>query len=158
MINIGNNAMPSVHDLGRQTTQVPAPIKTFAGGGIVNAVRGFFGRGGVLAPTDFGNDYNTFTAQEAEKARAWSSAQAERQMDFQREMASTQYTRAMQDMRDAGLNPYMLMAGANANASPSGAMATTEQRPIYNSNDTLKRDKMLLDFYSNMMNTVAKMI
>lgn len=44
------------------------------------------------------------------------------QMDFQREMSSTAYRRATEDMKKAGLNP-ILAAGASPASTPSGASA-----------------------------------
>ncbi len=49
------------------------------------------------------------------------SAQALRQMEFQERMASTQYQRAVKDMRAAGLNP--ILALGKPAAAPGGAAA-----------------------------------
>lgn len=65
------------------------------------------------------NAANQFNAEQAQINRDFTSAQAQRQMDFQRDMSSTAYQRAAQDMKAAGLNP-ILAAGAAA-SSPGGA-------------------------------------
>lgn len=68
--------------------------------------------GGIL-----GNKAN---AKQAAKNRNFENEQAERQMAFQREMATTEYQRAVKDMRLAGINP-ILAAKTGGNSSPSGA-------------------------------------
>lgn len=51
---------------------------------------------------------------------AQNKASARSQMRFQERMATTQYSRAMEDMRRAGLNP-MLAYDQGGNAAPGGA-------------------------------------
>lgn len=56
----------------------------------------------------------------AREAMDFSSAQAQRQMDFQERMSSTAYQRAMKDMRRAGVNPMLAFMQGGA-SSPGGA-------------------------------------
>lgn len=51
--------------------------------------------------------------------------QAQRQMDFQRDMSGTAYQRAVVDMRAAGLNPMLAYSQGGA-STPGGAMAQVQ--------------------------------
>jgi len=53
---------------------------------------------------------------------AANAAQAQQQMDFQKEMSSTSYQRAVTDMQKAGLNPMLAYSQGGA-STPAGAQA-----------------------------------
>lgn len=66
---------------------------------------------------------STFNMLEAEKNRKFQEMSAQKQMDFQKEMSSTAYQRAVQDMRAAGINPMLayMQGGASSPAGASGS-------------------------------------
>lgn len=64
---------------------------------------------------------NEFNALEAEKARVFSSAEAEKNRDWETYMSNTAYQRAVEDMKKAGLNPASI--GGNAASTPSAPQA-----------------------------------
>ena len=71
--------------------------------GIGSAIGGLFGYKGT-------KDQNVASAQQAQK-----------QMDFQREMSNTAVQRRMADLKKAGINP--ILAASKEASSPAGAMA-----------------------------------
>lgn len=56
---------------------------------------------------------NQFSAQEAQKNRDW-----------QERLSNTAYSRAVADMKNAGLNPYLMYGSASAASTPAGAVAS----------------------------------
>lgn len=63
----------------------------------------------------------------ADEANEANSAMAQKQMDFQKEMSSTSYQRATEDMRKAGINPMLAYQQGGA-STPAGAMATMQPK------------------------------
>lgn len=72
---------------------------------------------GAVATSASVNKNNQTLIEEAQKNRDW-----------QEQMSNTAYTRGVEDMKNAGLNPGMMYSGANMQAStPSGGAATGMQ-------------------------------
>lgn len=63
-----------------------------------------------------------FNAEQAELNRAFSAQQSQLNRDFQERMSNTAYQRAVEDMKKAGLNPYLAYSAGGA-SSPSGSAA-----------------------------------
>lgn len=81
---------------------------------------------GILGEIGAGTLFTGLTSLFGGAARNVSQEQqAAQQMQFQERMSSTAYQRAMQDMREAGLNP-MLAAKVGPASTPAGAMANIQ--------------------------------
>lgn len=61
------------------------------------------------------------SAYEAEKAREFSASEAQKNRDWQEEMSNSAYSRAIEDLRKNGINPYAI-GSFNAASTPSGAV------------------------------------
>ena len=70
-------------------------------------------------------DALNLTRQQIDLNNSWSAEQAQKQMDFQREMSNTAITREVEDMKNAGINP-VLSAKLGGASTPNGAMAQSD--------------------------------
>lgn len=64
-----------------------------------------------------------FQQQSAERAMQFSSDEAEKNRAWQKMMSDTAYTRVVQDLKNAGLNPILAVSQGSA-ATPSGSSAS----------------------------------
>lgn len=100
--------------------------------GIIGAIGGFFTGGPAGAIVGGLQGLSTGRRQEQQldamrEQNRFSAEQAQINRDFQERMASTQYTRAVGDLKEAGLNPMLALGGPNA--SPAGSAAAGQQAP-----------------------------
>jgi len=64
-----------------------------------------------------------FQASQVSGQQAFNAQEAEKSRSYQTQMSNTAYTRAVQDMKNAGLNPMLTVTQGGA-STPSGATAT----------------------------------
>lgn len=91
-----------------------------------NDIFDFFGLGGSQAAkenrelNDMSNAYN---AWQAALNREFNASEAQKQRDYEERMSNTAYQRKVEDMRKAGLNPF-LAYGSGGASTPSGSAAS----------------------------------
>lgn len=112
------------------------------------------------APTEDRKDYGTalsddmlnFESDEAQLARDFSAEEAAKQRDWLEKMSNSAYSRAVADIKSAGLNPYMMYGNGGFQAStPAGASAQTVKANAVNNT----ADAMLI---SAVINGVANVV
>lgn len=65
-----------------------------------------------------------FTAEQNELNRSFNAREAALNREWQEKMSNTSYSRAVKDMKSAGLNPALLYSSGGQMSSPSGSSAS----------------------------------
>lgn len=118
-----------------------------------------------IAVKQVGNNVNTaydnigsamqYANRLVSEERAYNSSEAQRNRDWQEYMSNTAYTRAVSDMRNAGLNPYLAYSQGGASV---GSGATASHGGISNSalNSFVGAISSVLTNQTNNINTILK--
>lgn len=112
-ITTAKDDIPIAEALNADTS---APTSYYGGGG---------GSGGSAGGGMSYGDVMQLINDTAAANNEWSAQQAQKQMDFQREMSSSAHQREVEDLQKAGLNP-VLSAGGSGASTPTGAMGDTD--------------------------------
>ena len=111
---------------------------------------------------DFGERTQNIYAQSYENAlsRIYNANEAEKSRQFEKMMSDTAYSRAIADLKNAGINPlYLFMGSGGAASTPSGAAASSSPANVMTARKTkdtwLKLLSVVLGF-AKLLGSVAK--
>lgn len=84
-------------------------------------------------PTKAEQTYNAYQASldrqfafdQTLRSQAYNSTEAQKQRDFEERMSNTAYSRAISQLRENGLNPYLAITGGMSASTPSGSAASS---------------------------------
>lgn len=91
----------------------------------------------------------------ANKAMAFSSAEAATNRRWQEYMSNTSYQRAVKDLQAAGLNPVLALSGLSGATTPSGSAATGTAAS--GSAATVDTDKSYLAVFNTIISALANL-
>lgn len=87
-----------------------------------------------------------FNSEQAELSRKFNAEEAQKTRDWQEAMSNSAYSRAILDLKSAGVNPYALLSGMTASSTPTGATGSgssaysNSHTSIYGSTETSRNN------------------
>lgn len=106
------------------------------------------------------NQYqNAFNAEQAQLTRDYNLAENQKQRDWYQHMSDTSYTRAVEDMRNAGLNPYLAYtSGGATTAYGSSASVTAPTATSSPSPQSSSSTAGFINAVGNLISTAIKVL
>ncbi|QCS36316.1 minor capsid protein [Capybara microvirus Cap1_SP_240] len=94
-----------------------------------------------------------FNAQQAGIERQFNASEAEKQREWEQMMSNTAYQRAVEDIKSAGLNPYILYGtGGSPASTPTGTSARSSGAAASGNGSTV------VDLLKTVANTALKAV
>lgn len=90
-------------------------------------------------------------------ANAFSAEQAQLTRDWQERLSNTAYSRAVSDMRNAGLNPALMFGSATASSTPSGATASSAKSSFKYQNYDLQKGLAFLKTFTTLASSAMQL-
>lgn len=96
-------------------------------------------------------EYNSI---EAAKQRYWASEENQANRDWQSYMSNTSYSRAVADMKNAGLNPILALSSGFGGANTGNSVATSGSSSSYNVNNADTASDLISAILNGLGNTI----
>ena len=124
------------------------------------------GRGMTSNPVSHSNSISDailsdqqFSREQATTAYERSRAEAQKQRDWEERMSNTAYKRAAAQLRELGINPYVMLSGFSAATTPSGSAGTGYVgQSVSASSARASQYGVNARFISSLIGTVANVI
>lgn len=100
-----------------------------------------------------------FSREQATTAYERSSFEAQKQRDFEERMSNTAYKRAAAQLRELGINPYVLLSGFSGASTPSGSMGSAYVgQPVSASSARASEFSTRAHFTTSLISTISHFI